>query len=192
MLKLHYTGPETMINQYGIFLKQAKNDDYIYLPAAITILKSIHKNETKHISVDYNITDTEMLKIIKTSEPQLEEHILQEKREYENTIDSMMDKVRKQNYVTQEEKKIWLRNIEIMKPYMLQQKINRLYYQHVLENITKLIYIHKLSCFSLDFNLVNWHILRSISENLRQVSSELVFDIDNSNQLIIKLIIKFF
>ena len=199
MLKLHYTGPKAIINQHGIFFKSSKIDKYLYLEIAIRILKTIDKKYTTqnshNIYVDNNDTysDEEILNIIKEYEPKLEEHVETEEISYEKHIANIMEEVKKKSYLTEEEKNIWLKNIEIMKPYILQREINKLYYIHSIKHIKKLIYKYKISEIDIDFTLKSWHILESISGNLEQglkpISTTIKVDTNTYGISVVKLLI---
>jgi len=199
MLKLHYTGPKPIINQHGIFFKNGKIDKYLYLPISIRILKSIEKDYGKknhdiYVKNHDDFTDIEMLDTIKEYEPRLEEHVEAEERAYEEHISALVKKVKNKLYLTEEEREAWLKNIEIMKPYMFQREINKLYYIHSIKHIKKLIEKYKISEIDIDFTLKDWHVLESIAGNLEQghkaISTDIKVEKDSKNNNIIKLFVK--
>ncbi|SFV54926.1 hypothetical protein MNB_SV-14-1121 [hydrothermal vent metagenome] len=199
MLKLHYTGPKAIINQHGIFFRKAKIDKYLYLPIAIRILKTIDKkymtqNSHKiYIDNNDNYTDEEILKTIKEYEPKLEKHVETEEIAYKQHVANIIEKVKNKTSLTEEEKNIWLKNIEIMNPYLLQREINKLYYIHTIKHIKKLIYKYKISEIDIDFTLKNWHVLESISGNLEQglkpISTTIKVDTNTYGISVVKLLI---
>ncbi|SHO81681.1 hypothetical protein MNB_SV-15-1227 [hydrothermal vent metagenome] len=179
MLKLYYTGPKPIINQHGVFFRKSQIDKYIYLPIAIRILRTIDKeykrDESHNIYVDNhdNYSDEEMLKTIQKYEPKLEEHVEAEERAYEKHIANMIEEVKNKSYLKKEEMEVWLKNIEIMKPYLLQREINKLYYIHSIKHIKRLIHKDKISEIDIDFTIKDWHVLTSISGNLEQGANSL-------------------
>ena len=196
MLKLHYTGSKAIINQHGVFFKKSKIDKYIYLPISIRILITIEKEHNKHyIYIDNhdNFSDKEMLETIKKYEPQLEEHVEAEERAYEQHIANIIEEVKNKSYLTKEEREVWLKNIEIMKPYLLQREINKLYYIHSIKHIKRLIHKYKISEIDIDFTLKNWHVLESISGNLKQgkksVSTKIRVDTNRDGIRVVKLFV---
>ena len=199
MLKLHYSGPKPTINQHGVFFKNGKIDKYLYLPISIRILRTIDKEykiqKSHNIYIDNhdNFSDEEMLETIKEYEPKLEEHVEAEERVYEQHIANIIEKVKNKSYLNEEEKTVWLKNIEIMKPYLLQREINKLYYIHSIKHIKKLIHKDKISEIDIDFTLKDWHVLESISGNLEQgvksLSTTIKVDTNRDGRSIVRLLI---
>jgi len=199
MLKLHYTGLKPTINQHGIFFKNGKIDKYLYLPISIRILKTIdrdytaQKSHTIYIDNHDNFTDEEMLETIKQYEPELEKHVEAEERVYEKHLDDIVAEVKKRTYLKKEEREAWLKNIEIMRPYLLQREINKLYYIHSIKHIKKLIRKYKISEIDIDFTLKDWHVLESISGNLEQgaksVSTTIKVETNSESGSVVKLFI---
>jgi len=172
MLKLHYTGPKPVISQHGIFFKKSQEDKYVYLKVAIKILLSIdkqYKNSQKHqiyINSDNKLKDKDILEILQTYEPNLEKHIISEESKYEKHIDSEIEKVQNNHSLNQEEQRVWINNINIMRKYMIQREINKLYYIHIIKAIKKIIYEDDIKEIDIDFSIQHWHILESIAGNL--------------------------
>jgi len=199
MLKLHYTGPKPLINEHGISFKNGKIDKYIYLPISIRILKTIDrdyitkKSHKLYITNHDDFTDEEMLATIKLHEPKLEEHVEAETLAYEKHIADIIEQVKNKKYLEEIERETWLRNIEIMKPYLLQREINKLYYIHSIKRIKELIYEHEIYEIDMDFTLKDWHVLESISGNLEQgkksVSTTIKVETDKNGVSVVKLFI---
>jgi len=172
MLKLHYTGPKPIISQHGIFFKKSQEDKYVYLKVAIKILLSIdkqYKNSQKHliyINSDNELKDRDILEILQTYELNLEEHIITEESRYEEHINSEIEKVQNNHSLNQEEQRVWINNINIMRKYMIQREINKLYYIHIIKAIKKIIYEDEIKEIDIDFSIQHWHILESIAGNL--------------------------
>jgi len=199
MLKLHYTGPKPTINEHGVYFKNGKIDKYLYLPISIRILKTIDedyitdKSHSIYVDNHDNFTDKEMLETIKQYEPELEAHVEAEEMVYEKHVENIIEEVKNKHYLKEEERNTWLKNLEIMKPYLLQREINKLYYIHSIKHIKRLIHKHKISEIDIDFTLKDWHVLESISGNLEQgaksVYTTIKVDTDSENISIVKLLI---
>ncbi len=199
MLKLNYTGPKPSISQHGIFFKKSQEDKYVYLKVAIKILLSIdkqYKNSQKHliyINSENELKDENVLEILKSYEPKLEEHINSEEVNYEKHIDEEIEKVTNNHTLDQEEKRVWINNINIMRKYMIQREINKLYYIHIIKAIKKIIYEDNIKEIDIDFSIQHWHILESIAGNLEYGVKSIHTDIkivENSDAtLVAKLLI---
>jgi len=170
-LKLQYAGPKPIISQHGIFFKNGKEDKYIYLKMAVNVLLAIDKDYNRqdkyetYIEDHNNLTDEKLLEISAIYEPNLEEHVENEEKQYEKHIDIMIEEV-KHTLLTEEEKSIWINNINIMRPYMIQREINKLYYIHCIKAIKEIIHKEGIKEIDIDFSLQHLHILESIAGNL--------------------------
>jgi len=199
MLKLHYTGPKPIINEHGVFFKNGKIDKYLYLPISIRILKTIDrdyitkKSHNLYIKNHDDFTDEEMLATIKLHEPKLAEHVEAEELAYEKHIADIIEQVKNKKYLEEIERETWLKNIEIMRPYLLQREINKLYYIHSIKRIKELIHEYKISEIDMDFTIKDWHVLESISGNLEQgeksVSTTIKVETDKHGVTLVKLLI---
>ncbi len=196
MLELSYVGPKPIINQYGVFFQKSKIDKYIYLPYAIGIFQSIHQSHKAHVDIYTHRlpSDLEIIQIIHHHYPNLHEKMMKKKRKIERDLVALTKHIENKNYLSKEEKRIWIKNIEIMTPYVVQRKINKLYYIYTLKLITKAIHERQISSIAIDFDLHKWHILRSISGNLTyevgSIKPSMILETNHTEQLLIKLYIR--
>ena len=194
MLPLHYTGPKPTISQHGIYFRDGKEDKYVYLKIAVSSLLSIDKlrNERYHGRTSDPITDAEILEVLKAYEPDLEAHIAEEEKRYEAHIDAMIEDV-KAHPLPEEDRQAWISNIAIMRPYMIQREINKLYYIHCLKAIKEIIHRDNIKEIDIEFGLHNWHILESIAGNLeyevKSVHTAIKVESNREGKLIAKLLI---
>jgi len=194
MLKLHYAGPKPSISQHGIFFKGGKEDKYIYLKIAISILLSIDKESSKkyHGGAYDNIHDTEIPTILQGYEPDLEKHIIEEEVRYEKHIEEMIAQV--ETYaLSEEDRSAWINNITLMRPYKIQREINKLYYIHCIKAIKEIIHRDHIKEIDVSFSLPSWHILESIAGNLeygvKSVHTAIKVEPDKEGKLVTRLLI---
>ncbi len=196
MLELSYMGPKPIINQHGVFFQKSKMDKYIYLSHAIGILKSINEYDKCHVDIqtDWLLNDLEIAESIHQHLPNLHDKMTKKKRRVERDLIISIEQIQNKNYLSKEEKRIWTKNIEIMTPYIVQRKINKLYYIYLLKLITQAIHERQISSISLDFDLLKWHVLRSISGNLTygvgSLRPSIVLEANHAQKLLIKLHIR--
>jgi DNA-binding TFAR19-related protein (PDSD5 family) len=194
MLILHYTGPKPIISQHGIFFKHGKEDKYVYLKTAVYLLLSIDKDAYRKYkgTPSEALTDQEVIDILRSYEPNLEQHISEEEKRYEAHIEEMREHARS-HPLTEEERTAWLNNIEIMRPYLIQREINKLYYIHCIKAIKEIIHEERLKEIDINFSLKNWHILASIAGNLeygvKSVHTMIKVETDKEGELIARLLI---
>jgi len=199
MLKLKYMGPKLEISKDGIFFKDGKEDKYVYLKTAAEILLSIDKvykeNENYKVLIQNhnNLSDEHIIQIIKEHETDLEKHIEDEELKYEKHIQNQIKDVQEKKLITDEEKKVWINNINIMKNYMIQREINKLYYIHLIKAIKKIIKKNNIHEIDINFSLEHWHVLSTISGNLaygrNSVSTSIKTEVNENNEFYMKMFI---
>ena len=194
MLRLHYVGPKVFISQHGISFKKGKEDKYIYLHTAVFLLLAIDKHRQNRYSraPSETLSDQEVLEVLQAYEPDLEQHVAQEEQRYETHIEEMREQARS-HPLTEDEHKAWLNNIEIMRPYLIQREINKLYYIHCIKAIQEVIHQERYREVDISFSLKNWHILTSIAGNLeygvKSVRTAIKVAISKEGILIARLLI---
>ncbi len=198
MIKLEYTGPKAIISQHGIFFKNGKEDKYIYLKIATQILLSIDKIHSEnpkfqHFIKDHNnLSDKNIIEILKLYEPNLENDIQKQINNYKQHINQEIVEVNNNKLITKEEQSIWIKNIKIMYNYMIQREVNKLCYIHLIHYIKEIIHKEHITEIDIDFDLKHWHILESIAGNLEYGDKPILAHIkvqENQNK---KLIAKLF
>ena len=199
MQKIKYVGPKLDITQNGVFFKDGKEDKYIYLKTAAQILLSIDKtykdNENFQVMITNhdNLSDEDITQIIKKHERHLEEHIKLEEQRYALHIENEIEEIKNNKVLNDEEKKVWINNINIMKDYMIQREINKLYYIHLIKTIKKIIKENNIKEIDIDFSLEHWHVLSTISGNLgygvNSVSTSIKMEVNKNKDFFMKMII---
>jgi len=198
MMQIHYAGPRPRISHQGVFFDKGKEDKYIYLNAAVGILQAIDKDYTVQdryetfIHKNNKFTDEKIVEILKQYDADLETEIEQGVRQYEQHIDEMAKRV-KVKPLSEEERRIWITNIHMMRPYLLQREINKLYYIYAIRMIKNIIRQKKIREIEIDFTLLNWHILESIAGNLeygtKSVPTRIKIEPDNNGRTVARLYI---
>lgn len=199
MLKIKYMGPKPQITENGVFFKDGKEDKYLYLKTAAQILLSLNKTVKKNdnlqvlVSNHEDLSDEDIINIIKRYEPKLEEHIQIEEKKYELHIQDEIKDVENHKVLNDEEKRVWINNINIMKDYMIQREINKLFYIHLIKAIKDIIKENSVHEIDIDFSLEHWHVLSTISGNLeygtKSVSTTIKMEVNENKDFFIRMII---
>jgi len=196
MLKVKYVGPRVKISHHGISYKKDKEDKYVYLMVALELLRNIDndyekQNAYSHCYESHPLDESEVHFILKEYEDDLEEHVDTEYHQYEEKIRHELEFVKSLAHLSDIEKEVWMKNIELMKSYRLQCAINKIYYEHCISNIRKLILQKKIKEIMTPFNKDFFHVINSLKGQLitgRQSLDTRVIEEMNSNaQLCIKL-----
>ena len=199
MLKIKYMGPKPQITENGVFFKDGKEDKYLYLKTAAQILLSLNKTVKKNdnlqvlVSNHEDLSDEDIINIIKRYEPKLEEHIQIEEKKYELHIQDEIKDVENHKVLNDEEKRVWINNINIMKEYMMQREINKLFYIHLIKAIKDIIKENSVHEIDIDFSLEHWHVLSTISGNLeygtKSVSTTIKMEVNENKDFFMRMII---
>jgi hypothetical protein len=187
MRKIRYSGPRPMISQYGIEFKEGKEDKYVYLMISIQILKAIDKDftENKHYSYDLGtkrISDEDILNTMLQYEPSLTNSVEAEAIAYEKKLDQEIEDIKNQQALSEIEKDVWIKNLEIMKEYRIQRAINKIFYVHSIDEIVEVIKREKIKEIDTPFYEKYWHVLKSIEGTINSQKGSLRASIVVENQ----------
>lgn len=187
MRKIRYSGPRPMISQYGIEFKEGKEDKYVYLMISIQILKAIDKDftENKHYSYDLGtkrISDEDILNTMLRYEPSLTDSVEAEALAYEKKLDKEMEDIKNQKALSEIEKDVWIKNLEIMKDYRVQRAINKIFYIHSIYEIVEVIKREKIKEIDTPFYEKYWHVLKSIEGTINSQKGSLRANIAVENK----------
>ena len=199
MLKVKYVGPHVDISQHGVSYKKDKEDKYTYLMVALEILKDIDNDyeeqaSYKHCFEKLTLQEEDLHSILKVYESEVEKHVEQEYEAYQEKIKHEIAFVTGLTHLKDIEKEVWIKNIELMKPYRLQRAINKIYYSHCIENIRKL-FIHKgIKELSTPFNKDFFHVMNSLKGVLitgkPSLDATVVEELNNDGEMCIVLRIR--
>lgn len=199
MFKVKYAGPRVEISHHGIKYLHSKEDKYVYLMVALEILQGIDNDYEQKPSYNHHfenkeLTDEVVHRILQSYEDQLEKCVEEEKEEYEYIIDHEVECVQNFPHLTDTDKKVWIKNIEIMKPYRVQRKINKIYYGHCIQDIVNVIKSKGIKEIITPFNKNFFHVMNSVnnvlSVDLSGSDTILQEMTDQDDNIIMKLSIK--
>jgi len=199
MLKVKYVGPRVEISHHGINYKKDKEDKYVYLMVALEILRDIDNDYEKqasyaHCYESHILDESEVHTLLKMYEEDVEVHVNSEYTRYEEKIKHELAFVKGLSHLSDLEKEVWMKNIEIMKSYRLQRAVNKIYYEHCITNIRKLIVHKKIKELITPFNKDFFHVINSLKGQLitgkPSLDAAVVEEMNKENEMCIKLSIK--
>lgn len=198
-MTIQYSGPRPVISQHGIGFKDGKEDKYVYLIIATQILVAIDKDYSEKDSYSYDTTtkrfsNDELQQIMLSYEPDLKEKVIQEEINYEKHLDEEIAQINSKTDLKQIEVEAWVNNLKIMKKYRIQRAVNKIYYQHCVHDIAKVIKRERIKEIDTPFFEKYWHVLQTIqgalSEGRDSVGSDMKVESTNKG-MIAKLFINF-
>ncbi len=198
MSKLHYVGPRVEISNHGVAYRRSKEDKYVYLMVALEILKGIDNDYEKQRSYSHDFEnkalEEEMLHtLLKHHESGIEKKFKEEEKNYELKMLSKIEYVQNLPHLTDLDKEVWIRNIELMKAYTIQRAINKRYYIYCVRAISKVIRHKGIKEITTPFNKHFFHVLNSIKGTLitgiPSLNTKVTNENDKEDNMIIKLYI---
>ncbi|PHS39594.1 MAG: hypothetical protein COB07_05965 [Sulfurovum sp.] len=157
MSKVEYVGPRVEISHHGVNYRRSKEDKYVYLIVALEILKDIDndyviKPSYSHDFKNKTLQESDFHTILEYYESNVEESILEECKKYKQKIQHEIEFVQQIPHLTEMDKEVWIKNIEIMKEYRVQRAINKMYYMHCIQNIVQVIQHKNIKEITVPFN----------------------------------------
>ena len=167
MSKLHYVGPRVEITNHGIVYKKSKEDKYVYLMAALELLKDIDNDYEKKPSYVHHfkigrLEEENLHTVLQYYENNVEECITEECKKYKQKIQHEIEYIKTLPHLTEIDKEVWIKNIEIMKEYKINRATNKMYYMHCIQDIVKLIQHKKIKEITVPFNKNFFHVLNTL------------------------------
>jgi len=162
MSMLQYVGPRVDISQHGMVYKTHKEDKYIYLVAALEMLKSIDNDYDKqdtYVQYANEVLDRgEMERILEKYKS-----IIEKKRaKYEKKIEQKIAYIGQLPMLSPLEKEAWIHNIKMMKTYQINRAVNKMYYIQVIQELVHLIQHKRIKEIRVPLNKVFFHVLNTL------------------------------
>ena len=199
MSRIEYVGPRVAISHRGIAYKKSKKDKYIYLMTALEILKDIdndydikpfYSHDFKHKELEEN----NVYSILKHYENTLEASITEESEKYIQKIQHEIEYIEQLPHLTETDKEVWIKNIEIMKEYRVQRAINKMYYMHCIQNIVQIIHDKKIKVITVPFDQYFFHVLNTLRGAIitgrPSLDAKVMEENDKDGNMLLKLYIK--
>lgn len=199
MLKVEYAGPRVEISHHGIFYKKSKVDKYLYLGAALEILKNIDNDYSQQSSYSHHVEnmhfeEEDLHKTLQYYDDAVETSIRQEYKKYIDKIDHQIEHLKSVPSLSNLDKKIWIKNIELMRGYKVQRAVNKMYYIHCIQIIVHIIIHKKIKQITVPFNKNFFHVLNSIKGRLitgkPSIDASVIQGFDGDGKMRITLMLK--
>lgn len=198
-MKIEYAGPRPMISQHGVQFKDGKEDKYVYLMISIQILQAIDKSYEGHQSYSYDTStkrysNEEIEEILNAHSPTLGESVKKEEEYYSLKIAEEIKHIDDRDNLSEDEKKAWIKNLEIMKNYRIQRAVNKIYYMHSIDLIKDIIMRENIKEIDTPFYEKYWHVLQTIQGSVEagrysKHTNLKIEKTDDKNQMVAKLLI---
>ena len=170
-MKLKYVGPRPVITHHGVTFKDGKEDKYLYLSAALEILRSLEQikdevNEVHYFEKTITLNDDEMSKMVLKYHPDLESVMEKEIESFEIHLQDEIANVDKNHILSENEKETLRNNFKIMMPYRIQRAKNKIFYFHAIVTVGEIVKAKKIAKIVTNFDDKHWHVLHTLEGEL--------------------------
>ncbi|MEA2047996.1 MAG: hypothetical protein U9O64_06050 [Campylobacterota bacterium] len=199
MLKVEYVGPRVEVSNHGVFYRRSKEDKYLYLGAALEILKNIDNDYSQKSSYSRNVDNIDfeeenLHKTLQYYDNAFETSIREEYKKYSDKIEHQIQYIKSMSSLTDMDKQVWIKNIELMKGYKVKRAVNKIYYMHCIQNIVCIIMDKKIKQITVPFNKNFFHVLNTIKGRLitgkPSIDASVIQGYDDNGMMIIRLMLK--
>jgi len=191
MSMLQYVGPRVDISQHGMVYKTHKEDKYIYLVAALEMLKSIdndYEKQDTYVQYANEVLDRgEMERILEKYKPIIEK----QRAKYEKKIEHRIKYISQLPMLSPLEKEAWIHNIKMMKTYQINRAVNKMYYIQVIQELVHLIQHKRIKEIKVPLNKVFFHVLNTLKGALitdkKSLDASIVGESSEDGSMILKM-----
>jgi len=172
-MELKYVGPKPIISHTGIEFDNNKNDKYSYLNIVVQLIKALSHNYYEDRTYQYN-TDTtrfksdELLHELSKVCPNLSALMEKENHHIEEEIEHNIQRANESETLTNEDKEVLKKNIEIMHDYLVQRSINKSVYYCAINTLTELVKKDHIDYIIVPMFQNFAHVLHSVQGVLRE------------------------
>lgn len=199
MSRVEYVGPRVEISNHGIIYRNDKEDKYVYLGSALEILKDIDNDYAKKPSYSHHfetikLEDENLQSTLVYYEDKFQECITEECKKYKEKIDHQIEYVHTLPHLSDIDKEVWIKNIEIMRKYKMKRALNKMYYMHCIQDIVHVIKNKNIREISVPFNKNFFHVINTIKGAVitgkPSRDAKVIEEVNKDGNLIVKLTIK--
>lgn len=143
-MSLKYAGPKPLISAHGVEFDLNKEDKYIYLSIVAELIlaldheyiddqKYTYMTAKKPLDCDY------VLELIRKYDPSLDQEIENRRKIEEDEIAEELRRAHENKVLCEEEKEILVKNIELMRSYLITRSLNKTVYYSGIASLAHII-----------------------------------------------------
>ncbi len=143
-MEVKYAGPKVVLGKNGIEFDNSKDDKYIYINVAIQIYNAfLHVYDDKIYTYDTHckrLNDDEIMDFIKNNFPNYKQEIKKAEDRAEWYFEHEMKNVEiHKDMLSSAEYETWVKNVKLLKNYVLQRHFNKNIYYLLIDKISECI-----------------------------------------------------
>ena len=179
-MEIKKVGKKVLINHTGVFFEFSV-DKYDYIKYLVPILKMLRNLHLKHTSIEIKVKDIskvsnkDLFEAVINTPKKLEE--LEERlKSYEHKLDVDYKEVDDLD-LSLIDKKVYKANLELMRDYQIQRKINKAVYHLAIDEARDLMLRKEVTKMMTDANTDFLHILHSLKNDIRAIRTSLAIEV---------------
>ncbi len=192
-MELKYVGAKPMVSSRGVTFDQSRPDNYTFLNATVELLEALSFEPTEqnklylHNVGGKEYDGRELVDLLKKHCSNLDDVFATREEKTTQLIENLVNRVKENKTINDDERRAWLGNISIMRDYYLQFVTNESAYKCALNALANKI--HKLHVTELSFplgrnhGLVLSHLIQVLSDHKPPYDAELSFEEKNGETL---------
>lgn len=181
-MELKYVGAMPNVSAKGVGFDQTKPDKYTFLNAAVELLEALSFGPTETTQHLYNTQGkeygaSELMQMLEKYCDNIAEVFSTREEKSNALVEGLVSRVKKNSTISDDERRAWLNNIDLMRDYYLQYVTNESAYNCALNALAQAIHDARIKEITIpmfrNYGLV-LHDLRHVLENRKSpIDSEL-------------------
>ena len=139
MYKVKLVGPMPRVSDRGVTFDTSKEDKYLYLGAALQLAEAFDVHGVAHDIVyrprRSELSETQINEMLEKYCDKLDEYAKAREEKAKGQADELRRRVSEATTISEEAKKAWLKNIDMMVDYYMQYITNEAAYECVLDRL---------------------------------------------------------
>ena len=170
---LKYVGPKPIISHTGIEFDNNKEDKFAYLNIVVQLLKAINHDYFEDKIYTYHtdtgrLTSDQLLSDLKKYCPNIGQLMEKENHQIEEEIEHEITRARENAILTDEDKEVLEKNIDIMHDYLIQRSINKSIYYCAVDALALILKKDNLDHIVVPMFQKFFHVLHSVQGSLQR------------------------
>jgi len=197
-MKIKFVGSKPIITQTGITFNNNKDDKFVYLNISVQLLKAFKVESITHKVYTYDtknkrLNNDEIYDSILHYCPDVKEVIEAHQQHAQTEVDNDIDRAKNTMLLGEDERMTLVKNITIMRDYVIQRAVNKAVYYRVINEIASELKKEKIDYVIAPMFQNFAHIFHSIQSVFQEQSAAIDTAIEiyeEEGKLLIKLKIK--
>jgi len=173
-MPLKYVGPKPLISAHGIEFDHNKEDKFVYLGFVVELIHALdheYIEDRRYIATivrqDYKPDD--ILELLKSYDDQLGHEIIDRQKITTDEIEDELIRARENRVLCEEEREVLIKNIELLRNYLIQRSVNKTVYYSGIMTLARIIQKGHISYIGAPMLPVNHHVFHSIQGALHKL-----------------------